>query len=126
MEEPKYDSDDYEDEELDTELIDVTLEEDFKPKGMDRCKDSFLNISSDVEDNELEDEEDDNNTDAEGEEFGSEEEIDDAAGANENNLGDEIGIEYPIHNPSVKWNKMKPIVGERYESPQQLIEAMST
>ncbi|KAL4558095.1 hypothetical protein LXL04_036291 [Taraxacum kok-saghyz] len=124
MEEPKYDSDDYEEEELDTELIDVTLEEDFKPKGMDRCMDSFLNISSDVEDNELEDEEDDNNTDAEREEFGSEEEIDDAAGANETNLGDAIGMEYPIHNPSVKWNKMKPIVGERYESPQQLKQCL--
>lgn len=41
-----------------TELIDVTLEEDFKPKGMDMCNDAFLNILSDVEDNGVSDVED--------------------------------------------------------------------
>lgn len=54
MEKTDYDSDDYGEEQLDIELIDVTVEEDFKPKWMDRYKDAVLNILSDEEDNEVE------------------------------------------------------------------------
>ncbi|KAL4584438.1 hypothetical protein LXL04_009039 [Taraxacum kok-saghyz] len=38
----------------------------------------------------------------------------------ENSDEDELDVEYPIHDPTVKWNKMRPIFGEMYESPQQL------
>ncbi|CAI9288125.1 unnamed protein product [Lactuca saligna] len=33
---------------------------------------------------------------------------------------EEIGVEYNIHNASVDWRKMKPELGEKYESPEQL------
>ncbi|CAH1414941.1 unnamed protein product [Lactuca virosa] len=111
----EYDSEEYEDDEevLDTEHIDVEMEEDgFKTHGKERCKDAFLNFSSDYEDNEADEDNDLVDEDEEG--FGSEEEIDDTAGANDLDLGDAVGAGFPIHDPSVKWNKMKPLLGERW------------
>ncbi|CAH1415498.1 unnamed protein product [Lactuca virosa] len=122
----EYDSEEYEDDEevLDTEHIDVEMEEDdFKTQGKERCKDAFLNFSSDYEDNEVDEDNDLVDEDEEG--FGSEEEIDDTAGANDLDLGDAVGAGFPIHDPSVKWNKMKPLLGERYESPHQLQQCLT-
>ncbi|CAI9260164.1 unnamed protein product [Lactuca saligna] len=95
----EYDSEEYEDDDevLDTEHIDVELEEDDFKTQVDE--------------------------DEEG--FGSEEEIDDTAGANDLDLGDAVGAGFPIHDPSVKWNKMKPLLGERYESPHQLQQCLT-
>lgn len=59
---------------FDTELINITLEEDFKPKGMYRCKDAFLNILSDIEDNEVEHDEENDKTHEDEEGFRLEEE----------------------------------------------------
>ncbi|CAI9290678.1 unnamed protein product [Lactuca saligna] len=122
----EYDSEEYEDDEevLDTEHIDVEMEEvDFKTQGKERCKDAFLNFSSDYEDNEADEDNDLVDEDEEG--FGSEEEIDDTAGANDLDLGDTVGAGFPIHDPSVKWNKMKPFLGERYESPHELQQCLT-
>ncbi|CAI9265615.1 unnamed protein product [Lactuca saligna] len=119
-------SEEYEDDEevLDTEHIDVEMEEvDFKTQGKERCKDAFLNFSSDYEDNEADEDNDLVDEDEEG--FGSEEEIDDTAGANDLDLGDVVGAGFPINDPSVKWNKMKPLLGERYESPHQLQQCLT-
>ncbi|CAH1420453.1 unnamed protein product [Lactuca virosa] len=78
----------------------------------------------DTEHIDVEMEEDDFKTqDEEG--FGSEEEIDDTAEANDLHLGDVGGVGFPIHDPSVKWNKMKPLLGERYESPHQLQQCLT-
>ncbi|XP_023763965.1 uncharacterized protein LOC111912463 [Lactuca sativa] len=35
------------------------------------------------------------------------------------------GVKYPRHNPRIYWKLMKPILGERYESPQQLKECIT-
>ncbi|CAI9287179.1 unnamed protein product [Lactuca saligna] len=83
-------------------------------EGKERCKDAFLNFSSDYEDNEVDEDNDLVDEDEEG--FGSEEEIDDTTGANDLDLGDAVGAGFPIHDPSVKWNKMKPLLGERFKS----------
>nr|KAJ0198910.1 hypothetical protein LSAT_V11C600331390 [Lactuca sativa] len=122
----EYDSEEYEDDEevLDTEHIYVEMEEDdFKTQCKERCKDAFLNFSSDYEDNEADEDNDLVDEDEEG--FGSEEEIDDTSGANDLDLGDAVGAGFPIHDPSVKWNKMKPLLGERYESPHQLQQCLT-
>ncbi|CAH1432175.1 unnamed protein product [Lactuca virosa] len=122
----EYDSEEYEDDEevLDTEHIDVEMEEDdFKTQGKERCKDAFLNFSYDYEDNEANEDNDLVDEDEEG--FGSEEEINDTSGANDLDLGDTVGAGFPIHDPSVKWNKMKPLLGERYESPHQLQQCLT-
>nr|KAJ0189577.1 hypothetical protein LSAT_V11C800415920 [Lactuca sativa] len=122
----EYDSEEYGDDEevLDTEHIDVEMEEDdFKTQVKERFKDAFFNFSFDYEDNEVD--EDNNVADEYEEGFGSKEEIDDTAGANDLHLGDVGGVGFPIHNASVKWNKMKPLLGERYESPHQLQQCLA-
>ncbi|CAI9261022.1 unnamed protein product [Lactuca saligna] len=85
-------------------------------RGKERCKDAFLNFNSDYKDNEA----DEYNDLVDEKGFGSEEEIDDTTGANDLDLGDAVSAGIPIHDPSVKWNKMKPLLSERYESPHQL------
>ena len=119
--EASYFIDDIEDEELsDIELIDIELEEDFTSTGKERCKDNFLNIGCNEDDLKSDNEEDNEGEEENGEEFGSEEEIDDIEPSNITDLGNEAGKHFPIHDPSVKWSKMKPILGERYESAHQL------
>nr|KAJ0209776.1 hypothetical protein LSAT_V11C400211240 [Lactuca sativa] len=88
----------------DFDTIDVELDEFFKHKQRSRCKDEFLNTLID-------------------------EAIDECT-IPEINLNDFEGIEgddedklqfqYSTHDPKVKWNNMKPVLGERYESPHQL------
>ncbi|GJT96911.1 hypothetical protein Tco_1092429 [Tanacetum coccineum] len=38
---------------------------------------------------------------------------------------DHVGDQFPIHDPSIKWKLMKPVLGERYESPEQLKRALA-
>ncbi|GJV58537.1 hypothetical protein Tco_1459542 [Tanacetum coccineum] len=38
---------------------------------------------------------------------------------------DHVGDQFPIHDPSIKWKLMKPVLGERYESPDQLKRALA-
>ncbi|KAI3508673.1 hypothetical protein L1887_23682 [Cichorium endivia] len=75
--------DDSEDEELDTSLIDVELEEDFKAQVNERCKDAFLNYLCDEYKKILPD-----GADSE-EDSHSDGGIDDTEGGNELDLGDE-------------------------------------
>ncbi|GJS98761.1 transposase, MuDR, plant [Tanacetum coccineum] len=37
---------------------------------------------------------------------------------------DNIGDKFPIHDPTVKWKLMRPVLGEKYESPDQLKRAL--
>ena len=98
----------------DFETIDVELDEFLKKKQTSRCRDRFLNsLCDDTE---------------EFEELSvDEEQVEEAAEVRkprlvveENSVDDEdeLDVEYPIHDPTVKWNKMRPIFGEMYESPQ--------
>ncbi|KAL4583607.1 hypothetical protein LXL04_008185 [Taraxacum kok-saghyz] len=112
--------DDVEEELSDIELIDIELEDDFTSKGNERCKDNFQNIGCNDDDLKSDNEEDNNGEEENVEEFGSEEEIDDGQASNIPDLGNEAGKYFPIHDPSVKWSKMKPILGERYGSAHQL------
>ena len=41
----------------------------------------------------------------------------------ENDL--QVGVEYRVHDPSIKWKLMKPTLGELYESPDQLRFALT-
>ncbi|KAL4580576.1 hypothetical protein LXL04_016775 [Taraxacum kok-saghyz] len=102
------------------ELSDIKLEEDFTSKGKERCKYNFLNIGCNDDDLKSDNEEDNNGEEENGEEFGSKEEINDGQASNIRDLGNEAGKHFPIHDPSVKWSKIKPILGERYESAHQL------
>ncbi|KAI3512256.1 hypothetical protein L1887_19571 [Cichorium endivia] len=77
---------DSEDEELDTSLIDVELEEDFKAQSNERCKNAFLNDLCDEYNKILldgADSEEDSHSDGG---------IDDTEGGNEQDLGDEGGV----------------------------------
>ncbi|GKC11149.1 transposase, Ptta/En/Spm [Tanacetum coccineum] len=38
---------------------------------------------------------------------------------------DNIGDKFPIHDPTVKWKLMRPVLGEKYESPDQLKRALA-
>ncbi|GJY90038.1 transposase, MuDR, plant [Tanacetum coccineum] len=40
--------------------------------------------------------------------------------SDEDNLGDQ----WPIHDPTIKWKLMRPVLGEKYESPEQLKRAL--
>ncbi|KAL4559174.1 hypothetical protein LXL04_031308 [Taraxacum kok-saghyz] len=91
-----------------------------KPLLKPRCKDNFLNIGCNDDDLKSDNEEDNDSEEENGKEFGSEEEIDDGQASNITDLGNEAGKHFPIHDPSVKWSKMKPILGERYESAHQV------
>ncbi|GKA22457.1 splicing factor [Tanacetum coccineum] len=35
------------------------------------------------------------------------------------------GVTYPKHDPTIPWNKMTPILGMRYEHPEQLKQALA-
>ncbi|KAI3511866.1 hypothetical protein L1887_19026 [Cichorium endivia] len=81
-----YDEESSEDEELDTSLIDVELEEDFKAQTNERCKYAFLNYLCDEYKKILPD-----GADSE-EDSHSDGGIDDTEGGNEHDLGDEGGV----------------------------------
>lgn len=47
--------------------------------------------------------------------YGTDEEV-----SSESDKDYEVECEYNTHTPRIKWNKMKELLGERYESPHQL------
>ncbi|CAH1422539.1 unnamed protein product [Lactuca virosa] len=106
------------DEESNDDLLDLGLldveEDNFNPTS-NLCDDPFLNILCDdkmLKNNQFErddevDVEDIHQVEHEHEHL-----------EDENDL--EVGVEFRVHDPLVKWNKMKPTVDELYESPAQL------
>ncbi|CAI9296202.1 unnamed protein product [Lactuca saligna] len=112
---------------LDFDTIDVELDEDFLKKQSRRCRDEFLNsLSLDDEDEDfiiplfenVEDDEAPVEEEPLDDEQEEEENVDEVVDEEENDS--EAQFKYSTHDPNVKWNRMKPQEGERYESPQQL------
>lgn len=97
--------------EVDLEQLGIYMdhipEEEFIPT-LDKCKDTFLNILLS----------DDNLRNA-CESMGDEEKQSDDWQSGEENE-DDISGKFRIHDPNTKWNKMKPMVGDMFESPAQL------
>ncbi|CAI9302392.1 unnamed protein product [Lactuca saligna] len=92
----------------DFDTIDVEIDKDLK-KQTKRYNDAFLNnLCPDIAG-----EEDQFDLMREG--SGSDEEV-----SSESNQDSKHEFEYSTHDPTVKWNKMRPFLGERYESPHQL------
>nr|KAJ0208221.1 hypothetical protein LSAT_V11C500298420 [Lactuca sativa] len=102
-------------DEFDT--IEVELDEFFKHKQGSRCKDEFLNTVTDEALDECTIPEI-NLNDSEGmsEDEAPQEKQSDSEGDDE----DKLQFQYSTHDSKVKWNNMKPVLGERYESPHQL------
>lgn len=101
----------------DFDTIDVELDEFFKHKQRSRCKDEFLNTLTDEALDECTIPEI-NLNDLEGmsEDEAPQEKQSDSEGDDE----DKLQFQYSTHDSKVKWNNMKPVLGERYESPHQL------
>nr|KAJ0219739.1 hypothetical protein LSAT_V11C200065280 [Lactuca sativa] len=101
----------------DFDTIDVELDEFFKHKQRSRCKDEFLNTLTDEALDECTVPEI-NLNDFEGmsEDEAPQEKQSDSEGEDE----DKLQFQYSTHDLKVKWNNMKPVLGERYESPHQL------
>nr|KAJ0204383.1 hypothetical protein LSAT_V11C500289450 [Lactuca sativa] len=112
---------------LDFDTIDMELDEDLLKKQSRRCRDEFLNsLSLDDEDEDfiiplfenVEDDEAPVEEEPLDDEQEEEENVDEVVDEEENDS--EAQFKYSTHDPNVKWNRMKPQEGERYESPQQL------
>nr|KAJ0186526.1 hypothetical protein LSAT_V11C900479900 [Lactuca sativa] len=100
------------DEVFEPVTIDVQVDNFVKIKAVSRCKDEFLNVLCEDSDEEP----------MEGERENARVEVDDEKNTEESSEehSDEDEIVYSIHNPKVKWNVMKPVIRERYESSHQL------
>nr|KAJ0199810.1 hypothetical protein LSAT_V11C600299070 [Lactuca sativa] len=83
------------DEVFEPDAIDVQVDDFVKTKSVSRCKNGFLNVLCEDNDDEPVEVDDEKNTEE---------------------SSDEYEIVYSIHNLKVKWNVMKPVIGERYES----------
>ncbi|CAI9289712.1 unnamed protein product [Lactuca saligna] len=101
----------------DFDTIDVELDEFFKHKQRSRCKDEFLNTLTDealdectIPEIKL------NDFEGMSEDEAPQEKQSDSKGDDE----DKLQFQYSTHDPKVKWNNMKQVLGERYESPHQL------
>ncbi|CAH1451872.1 unnamed protein product [Lactuca virosa] len=90
------------DEVFEPDTIDVQVDDFVKTKSVSRCKDEFLNVLCEDSDDES----------VEGEGENARVELDDEENTDESS--DEDEIIYSIHNPKVKWNVMKPVIGERF------------
>lgn len=101
----------------DFDTIDVELDAYFKKKQASRCKDEFLNILCEEDDYEAVD---DAQTENDAQTGITKEESDEDYLEGSNEEGSDEEFEYSTHNPKVKWNKMRPMLGERYESPHEL------
>ncbi|CAI9274897.1 unnamed protein product [Lactuca saligna] len=109
----------------DFDIIDVELDELFLKKQMPRCKNEFLNTLCEecIEDCSILDIQVDEGDGDEPLDLKPEDETVDEEGTLQKGLSekeDEDGadFQYSIHDPKVKWDKMRSILGERYESPQ--------
>ncbi|CAI9304382.1 unnamed protein product [Lactuca saligna] len=89
------------DEVFKPDIIDVQVDDFVKTKSVSRCKDEFLNVLCEDSDDEP----------VEGEGETARVELDDEENTDESS--DEDEIIYSIHNPKVKWNVMKLVIGER-------------
>ncbi|CAI9267967.1 unnamed protein product [Lactuca saligna] len=105
----------------------MELDGDLLKKHSRRCRDEFLNsLSLDDEDEDfiiplfenVEDDEAPVEEEPLDDEQEEEENVDEVVDEEENDS--EAQFKYSTHDPNVKWNRMKPQEGERYESPQQL------
>ncbi|CAI9290433.1 unnamed protein product [Lactuca saligna] len=94
----------------DFDTIDVELDEFFKHKQRSRCKDEFLNTLTDEALDECTIPEI-NLNDFEG--MSEDEEQQENQSDNEGDDEDKLQFQYSTHDPKVKWNKMKPVLGER-------------
>ncbi|KAL7600142.1 hypothetical protein Lser_V15G22071 [Lactuca serriola] len=107
----------------DFDTIDVELDAYFKKKQASRCKDEFLNILCEEDDYEAVDDaqtENDAQTGNDTQTGITKEESDEDYLEGSNEEGSDEEFEYSTHNPKVKWNKMRPMLGERYESLHEL------
>nr|KAJ0205778.1 hypothetical protein LSAT_V11C500284100 [Lactuca sativa] len=96
------------DEVFEPDKIDVQVDDFVKTKSVSRSKDEFINVLCEDSDDEP----------VEGEGENARVELDDEENTDE--FSDEDEIIYSIHNLKVKWNVMKPVIGERYESRHEL------
>ena len=125
----------------DFDTIDVEVDKDLK-KQTKRCNDAFLNslcpdiageegddfaipeikhIDDEVDLNEDDVVENEDHFDSMREGSGSDEVYGyDEEVSSESDHDSKLEFEYSTHDPKVKWNKMRPLLGERYESPHQL------
>ncbi|CAI9299690.1 unnamed protein product [Lactuca saligna] len=105
------------DDVYDLDSINVELDY-FKRKLISQCRDEFLNILCE------EDDDNDANDDAQAQNNAQpqihNQELDSEYVQSNNEEDIEDDFKYSIHNPKVKWNLMKPVLGERYESPHEL------
>ncbi|CAH1423298.1 unnamed protein product [Lactuca virosa] len=95
----------------DFDTIDLDLDAYFKRKQVSQCKDEFLHIL-------YEEDDDDANDDAQTEINIEQSNKDYMEGSHEEDTDEDF--EYSTRNPKVKWNIIKPTLGERYESPHEL------
>ncbi|CAI9276778.1 unnamed protein product [Lactuca saligna] len=96
----------------DFDKIDVELDAYFKKKQVSRCKDKFISTLCEEDDDEAVD-------DAQ---IGINKEDSDEdyrEGSNEEDSDEEA--EYSTHNQNVKWNKMRPMLGERPRLEPELL-----
>ncbi|KAL7613226.1 hypothetical protein Lser_V15G06140 [Lactuca serriola] len=101
----------------DFDTIDVELDAYFKKKQASQCKDEFLNILCEEDDYNAVD---DAQTENDAQTGITKEESDEDYLEGSNEEGSDEEFEYSTHNPKVKWKKMRPMLGERYESPHEL------
>ena len=104
------------------DMIDVELDEYFKRTPISRCRDAFLNILCDeIEEDDHLNEDDHPNQDA-GEALEEDSDAGEEAQVQNTQSEDETDsdFEYAVHNSNVKWNRVRPVLYERYETPQQL------
>ncbi|CAH1441997.1 unnamed protein product [Lactuca virosa] len=106
----------------DFDTIDVELDAYFKKKQASRCKDEFLNILCEEDDYEAVDDaqtenhaqtENDAQTRNDSQTGITKEESDEDYLERSNEEDSDEEFEYSTHNPNVKWNKMRPTLGER-------------
>lgn len=112
------DEEESDDDRLDLGLLDVEPDN-FNPTS-NLCDDPFLNILCD--DKMLKNNQFERDDEADVEDI-HQEELEHEHLEDENGL--EVGVEFRVHDPTVKWNQMKPTVGELYESPAQLRFALT-
>ncbi|CAI9271321.1 unnamed protein product [Lactuca saligna] len=110
-------------EESDDDRLDLGLlyvePDNFNPTS-NLCDDLFLNILCD--DKMLKNNQFEGDDEADVEDI-HQEELEHEHLEDENGL--EVGVEFRVHDPTVKWNQMKPTVSELYESPAQLRFALT-
>nr|KAJ0198923.1 hypothetical protein LSAT_V11C600306500 [Lactuca sativa] len=112
------DEEESDDDRLDLGLLDVEPDN-FNPTS-NLCDDPFLNILCD--DKMLKNNQFEGDDEADVEDI-HQEELEHEHLEDENGL--EVGVEFRVHDPTVKWNQMKPTAGELYESPAQLRFALT-